>query len=153
KIGIDATRKMKGEEVNGVAIEAPSASVKPRDGHPSALRERCVLPEFGAGRCAFIIVDKKTPGDGARALESIWKCVDGPTADFVIVVDATVDMQKWEEVFFHLCANTDPCRDLLHEKTVSGTVSGRVGFDATTKMKGDERLGQPVRDYPPFMRV
>ena len=59
-----------------------------------------------------------------------------------VAVDARVDPRNWQQVLFHLCANTDPGRDLLPR-------GGRIGFDATAKLPGDERNGLPVRPYPP----
>jgi 3-polyprenyl-4-hydroxybenzoate decarboxylase len=56
-------------------------------------------------------------------------------------------------VFFHFCANTDPGRDIVLESRTHGTMGGRIGFDATRKLPGDERHGQPVRDFPPLLRM
>ncbi len=140
KLGIDATRKVVGEEVNGVPVATRQAS---RRGVGHCWRHDGVkTPDFGAGRCAFVAVDKKRPGDGARAIEAIWNSAPEGIADFVIAVDSSIDLGDWQAVLFNWCANTDPGRD-LHQR------DHRIGFDATTKMKGDERRDQPVRDYPP----
>ncbi len=129
KLGIDATRKIAGEPRSGP--RSPPSS-KPRAGAE-------FLPEFGLGRLAFVAVEKRAAGDGARAIEAAWERTG---ADFVIAVDARTNLADPDDVFFRWCANTDPGRD-LHAR------GGRIGFDATAKMKGDERNGQPVRDYPP----
>ncbi|MHC4932031.1 MAG: UbiD family decarboxylase [Planctomycetota bacterium] len=137
KIGIDATRKMRGEGVHGVDGD---------DGFPGVEVHgaRGVFhPDFGRGRCAFVSVEKKGAGDGMRAAEDALR---KPLGDFVIAVDASVDLSDPEAVFFQWCANFDPGRDMV-------ALGGRVGFDATRKVKGDERNGQPVRDYPPPLEM
>ncbi len=154
KIGFDATRKIMGEEVNGIAIDdAQIDARKPTDGNPWALANGAHVPDFGASRCVFLNVNKQRSGDGARAIESLWKLAPPHTAEFVIAVDASVDLRDWQAVFFHLCANADPGRDLVCESRADGTAGSRIGFDATTKVPGDQRNGQPVRDYPPILRM
>ncbi|MEM8884812.1 MAG: menaquinone biosynthesis decarboxylase [Planctomycetota bacterium] len=113
KLGIDATRKIPGEEVNGV----------PHD-------------KKGGGKRAIVVVDKQERGDGVRALEK-------SDADLTIAVDVECDEQ---EAFFRWCANWDPIRDTVQQ-------DGRVGFDATTKLECESRLGQPSRDYPPILEM
>jgi 4-hydroxy-3-polyprenylbenzoate decarboxylase len=114
KLGIDATRKIEGEQVNGVPIDAKLA-----------------------GRREVVVVDKQTYGDGVRALENC-------DADFAIAVDEPCDEQA---ALFRWCANWDPSRDtVLHP-------DGRVGFDATKKLPGEKRNGQPCRDYPPILEM
>ncbi|HEX5137487.1 MAG TPA: UbiD family decarboxylase [Planctomycetota bacterium] len=129
KLGIDATRKIAGEEAP--APRTPKASPAPAGGE--------LLPTFAQGRLAFVSVDKHEAGDGGRAIEAAWERTG---ADFVIAVDLGANLADPDDVFFRWCANTDPGRD-LHAR------GGRIGFDATRKVKGDERHGQPVRDYPP----
>jgi len=130
KLGIDATRKIAGEEVHGVPVGDPPAA------RPAQDLEGVVFPAFGRGRCAFIAVDKTLPGQGGSAVLAMLG-----EADFVIAVDASVDLKDTDAVLFRWCANFDTGRDMY----VAGQA---VGFDATAKMKGDERNGQPVRDWP-----
>jgi 3-polyprenyl-4-hydroxybenzoate decarboxylase len=144
KMGFDATRKIRGEDLHGISINV--TQVKPRDGHPSALPTGAFAPPFGADRCNFLAVEKKLANDGACAIEELWNETPQGMAELVIAVDSSVDVRDWQSVLFHWCANTDPSRDVLR----SGP---RIGFDATRKMKGDERHGQPVRDYPPIMEM
>ncbi len=129
KLGIDATRKIAGEEPPGP--RSPPTSSARAGGE--------LLPEFGHGRLAFVAVEKNAAGDGGRAIEAAWERTG---ADFVIAVDHGANLADPDDVFFRWCANADPSRD-LHAR------DGRIGFDATAKVKGDERNGQPVRDYPP----
>jgi 4-hydroxy-3-polyprenylbenzoate decarboxylase len=133
KLGIDATRKLPGEEVHGIPLGPPAPPTSP----PQA--GDAILPEFGLGRLAFVQVDKREAGDGARAIEAAWERTG---ADFVIAVDARARLGDPDHVLFHWCANCDPARD-LHVR------GHRIGFDATAKLPGDARNGAPVRDYPP----
>jgi len=148
KVGIDVTRKIVGEEVNGVAVGERIVS----GGSAALIMPEVHSPSFGGGRCAIVSVKKRFAGDGVRAIESIWRQSRPGTADFVVAVDETVAKDDWQDVFFHLCANADPGRDLIREAP-PGSLSGRIGFDATRKLPGDERRGQPVRPYPPPMAM
>lgn len=47
---------------------------------------------------------------------------------------------------FHWAANIAPERD-----THLSVCGRRIAFDATPKSAGDERNGQPVRDWPPIV--
>ncbi|MEM7229976.1 MAG: UbiD family decarboxylase [Planctomycetota bacterium] len=150
KIGIDATRPWTGEEVNGVSATEP-IGFNPRgestlrlqlEGAMTALD----LPEWGRGRVAFMSIDKSQAGDGARAIDALWGAAPMNVADFAVVVDASVDVRDWSAVLFHMTANADPIRDAFR----SGE---RLAFDATKKMPGDHRHGQPVRAYPPILTM
>ena len=145
KMGFDATRNIKGEEVNGIAISGASrrAAADDRNGLAPA---SIALPPFGIGRCAFIQVEKRQARDSAEAIARMWNDPAASAVDFIIAVDATVNVRDWQEVMFHWCANTDPGRD-LHR------CDSRIAFDATRKLPGDERHGQPVRDYPPILTM
>jgi 4-hydroxy-3-polyprenylbenzoate decarboxylase len=137
KIGFDATRKIAGEEVGGVAVGEPPPAREAR------AADGVAFADFGRGRCAFVGVDKSEAGEGALAIARAW---DETGADFVIAVDASVDIRDPDAVFFSWCANCDPGRD-LHRR------DEKIGFDATTKLPGDERHGQPVRDWPPRVEM
>lgn len=140
KIGFDATRKHQDEKVTLSAVPSSSLPTKPRDSHPRALHN----PSFAPDRCAFVRIAKTRAGDGIAAIESILTGDDGP--DFVITVDERVNITDWQEVFFHLCANADPGRDIVR-------FEHRIGIDATAKLPGEDRHGQPVRDYPPIIEM
>jgi 3-polyprenyl-4-hydroxybenzoate decarboxylase len=146
KMGFDATRKISGEEVNGVQIDQThrTATPTPPDCDPWASQHGVFIPEFAMNRCAFVAVDKRQAQDGASAIQRAWSDAPPGTADFIIAVDQSVNVKDWQSVFFHMCANCDPGRD-LHR------CEHRIAFDATKKIIGDERNGQPVRDYPPIL--
>jgi 4-hydroxy-3-polyprenylbenzoate decarboxylase len=157
KMGFDATRKISGEEVNGIAVSAETRrSSTPTDCHPWALSPNAHAPRLGGGRCVFVKIEKQRAGAGARAIDALWRAAPEGSADFVVALDGPmVDLRDWQRVFFHLCANVDPGRDLHIEKRGSDPISatGRIAFDATRKLPGDERHGQPVRDYPPIIEM
>ena len=152
KLGFDATRKVPGEEVGGVAL-GPGGADRTREAAALAGSLRgaegitaLAAPAFGRGRCVFVGVDKRGPGGGERAIRRVWEAAGAGVADLVIAVEASVGVADWEQVLFHFCANTDPGRDLVRSE-------GRVGFDATRKVPGDERGGEPVRPWPPLMEM
>ena len=64
----------------------------------------------------------------------------------MIVVDGEVDLDDSDMVLFHLVANMDPGRDLHRDVR-------RLGIDGTSKIEGEERNGQPVRKWPPAIRM
>ncbi len=128
KLGIDATKKIPGEEVHGIAHDLLPTPGQTRETSPSV----CSGPDFGQGRCAFV------HGDVQRGFDA--------GADFVIAVDESVDLSDADAVLFHWCANFDPGRD-THWR------DHRVGFDATPKKPGETRNGQPVRDFPPLLTM
>ncbi len=152
--------KWSGEEVNGIAVDGATLPVLQADAvarrvssllglHPGTVQIVGVhVPDFGFGRCVVLGVRKQGPGEGAAAIEAAWALLDetdgGGAADFVIAVDHTVDVADHERVFFHLCANCDPGRDLLRS-------GARIGFDATAKLPGDDRNGHAVRAFPPIL--
>ena len=150
KLGIDATRAWPGEEVRGVPVGGGS---RRHDSSQLAMELNKVIgradivdaaaPPFGRGRCVFVALSKTQPGQGVSAIETVWQACD---ADFVIAVNDSINVQDWEQVLFHFCANTDPGRDMVAR-------DHRIGFDATKKLPGDERNDQRVRDYPPYMEM
>jgi 4-hydroxy-3-polyprenylbenzoate decarboxylase len=142
KIGFDATRKTPGEEVTILPRDTHQPET-PGDYSPPPPMRTMVLDTFNR-RCAFLALNKTAPQQGHAAIEHYW--AENGEADFVIAVDDSVNIDDWQQVFFHLCANADPGRDRIQR-------GNRIGFDATKKMPGDERHGQPVRDYPPILRM
>lgn len=148
KMGLDATRKIPGEEVGGIATP-PHA--KPIDFTRWA-SPGVSFPEAGRGRLAAVAVPKRVAGDGARAIEALWKRLPEGCGELVIAVDSSVDICDWQAVLFHWCANTDPGRD-LHRKDGSGRASRSIGFDATPKLPDDQRCGDPAREFPPIISM
>ena len=71
----------------------------------------------------------------------------------VVVVDEDVDVHDYEQVFFHVCANVDPKRDVVlaegpldqldHSPTLQA-YGGKLGLDATAKGPAEG-----AREWPP----
>lgn len=141
KIGFDATCTMKGEETTLCALPEDNAPSKPTDANPWVNAHN---PPFAPDTCLFIAINKTQPHRGTRAIHAAMDA--HPQARFIIAVDKDVDITDWQQVFFYMCANADPGRDTLRR-------GNRLGFDATRKIPGDERHGQPVRDYPPVLSL
>lgn len=164
KLGIDATRKVRGEDVNGIAFDAPigeagrsvvgdaSRSVLAADRvRPSIARVSEVIePPFGRGRCAFVRLAGDARGQGRRTLEQfIDQIVSAkPQAawEFIILIDDDADVRDVDAVLFRWCANTDPGRDMIRRGSL-------IAFDATAKVAGTTINGHAVRDYPPILRM
>jgi 4-hydroxy-3-polyprenylbenzoate decarboxylase len=152
KIGFDATRAWPGEEVGGIPADVPLETAGGAD-VAAALSELAGshgitavdTPVFGGGRCAFVAVDKQRAGQGGYAIQNAWATTERG-ADLVVAVGADVELADRDAVLFHLCANFDPGRD-VHR------AGDRIGLDATPKVPGDERAGQPVRPWPPIIAM
>ena len=76
--GIDATRKTRGEEVNGVAIDAAREECQAVD------QPDVAYPEFGGGRLAFVSVRKERPGDAVQALERLLETHHASLAGVIV---------------------------------------------------------------------
>jgi len=155
KLGIDATSKIPGEDVNGVSHKEMVNESKPTDTNPWE-SDNCVIPEFGLGRCAFISVKKINTGDGVRAIEEFSDRNGNSPVDFIIAVSEGVDVKKPDEVLLHFSASCDPGRDLIvlrDDASADKRFGSRIGFDATVKLPSESRKGLPVRDYPPIIEM
>jgi len=177
KLGFDATGAGASEALHGVAAGAPvppsaesidalravlaqwqaeeagagrNGGAVELDGAPALVAFD--IPEVGLGRCVILAVRKERAGDGARAIDRLWRRLEARDsaaalrssahlADFVIALDHDANVHDLDDALFLLAANADPGRD-RHARGV------RIGFDATRKRPGDERLGFPVRAYP-----
>ena len=121
------------------------------------------LPMFGAfHNCAFVKIRKEYPLQARRVMHAIWGAGQMAWTKMIVVVDADVDVHDHEQVLFHLCANCDPGRDLeivngpldiLDHAAPRMGAGHKIGFDATRKIPGEEVNGNPVRDWPRFMRM
>jgi 4-hydroxy-3-polyprenylbenzoate decarboxylase len=102
------------------------------------------LPVAGAFQhCVLISMKKDFPGHGRKVIHAIWGQGLLALIKAVIVVDDFVDVHDYQQVFFHVCANVDPSRDLivtqgpldqLDHSAVSHCFGGKLGVDATHKV-------------------
>lgn len=121
------------------------------------------LPMFGVFHsCAFIKIRKEYPLQARRVMHSIWGTGQMAWTKMIVVVDEDVDVHDQDAVLFHMAANIDPARDveitqgpldiLDHAAARLGS-GGKIGFDATRKIPGEEVNGNPVRAWPPIIRM
>ncbi|MHC4211435.1 MAG: UbiD family decarboxylase domain-containing protein, partial [Planctomycetota bacterium] len=104
KLGIDATRKIPGEDVRGVPVNGPPTGPASAGRVADALASLAgtggvtgvALPGFGRGRCVFVGVEKTQAGQGLDAIERVWNAADAPVGDMVIAVDGKVDLEDWQ---------------------------------------------------------
>jgi len=109
------------------------------------------LPVAGAfHNCVIVSIRKAFPGHARKVMHAIWGLGLLSLCKAVVVVDEWVDVHDYEEVFFRVCANVDPKRDVLlsegpldqldHAPTLP-CYGGKVGIDATHK--GPEEGARP----------
>jgi 4-hydroxy-3-polyprenylbenzoate decarboxylase len=112
------------------------------------------LPMFGAfHNCVFVRIRKEYPYQARRVMHSIWGAGQMAFTKFIVVVDEDVNVHDEQAVWFRLCANVDPSRDLeavtgpldiLDHASVVHGAGGKLGIDATRKWPQE---GQ-VREFP-----
>jgi 4-hydroxy-3-polyprenylbenzoate decarboxylase len=101
------------------------------------------LPVAGAfHNCVIVSIRKTFPGHARKVMHAIWGLGMLSLTKSVVIVDEWVDVHDYEEVFFRVCANVDPKRDVLisegpldhldHAPTLQ-FVGGKLGIDATHK--------------------
>jgi len=121
------------------------------------------LPMFGVfHNCAFIKIRKEYPLQARRVMHAIWGAGQMAWTKVIVVVDDHVNVHDESEVWFQVCSNFDPGRDL---EIVNGPVDildhaaprlgagHKIGFDATAKVKGEEAGGHRVRDWPRLIEM
>src|SRR6266508_3428810 len=101
------------------------------------------LPVAGAfHNCCIVSIRKSYPGQAQKVMHAIWVLGLLSLTKSVVVVDEWVDVHDYDEVFFRVCANVDPKRDVLlsegpldhldHAPTRQ-FYGGKMGIDATHK--------------------
>ena len=121
------------------------------------------LPMFGAfHHCAFVKIRKSYPLQARRVMHAIWGAGQMAWTKYIIVVDEDVDVHDHEQVLFHLCANTDPGRDvelvhgpldILDHAAPELGAGHKMGFDATAKLPSERVGGHAVRDWPTLLAM
>jgi 4-hydroxy-3-polyprenylbenzoate decarboxylase len=115
------------------------------------------LPTAGAfHNCVIVSIRKRFPGHARKVMYAIWGLGLLSLAKSVVVVDEDVDVHDYEQVFFHVCANVDPKRDVMlvegpldqldHAPTLQA-YGGKLGIDATEKgpSEGARPWPEPIR--------
>jgi len=116
------------------------------------------LPVAGAfHNCCIVSIRKRFPGHAQKVMHAIWGLGLLSLTKSVVVVDEWVDVHDYEEVFFRVCANVDPKRDVLlsegpldhldHAPTLQ-FYGGKLGIDATHK-----GVAEGTREWPPEIEM
>ncbi len=111
------------------------------------------LPVAGAfHNCVLVSIRKAYPGHARKVMHALWGLGALSLSKSIVVVDEWVDVHDYEDVFFRVCANVDPKRDLLltegpldqldHAPTLA-CYGGKLGIDATHKGPAEG-----ARDWP-----
>ena len=101
------------------------------------------LPTAGAfHNCAIVSMRKAYPGHARKVIHAVWSLGLLSLTKCVLVVDEHVNVHDYQEVFFKVCANVDPERDIVitkgpldqldHAPTLEA-YGGKMGIDATHK--------------------
>ena len=114
-------------------------------------------PEGCSYRMAVVSMRKQYPGHAKRVMMGIWSFLrQFMYTKFVIVTDEDINVRDWKVGVWAMTTRMDPARDTtLIENTpidyldFASPVSGlgsKMGFDATTKWKGesDRAWGRPI---------
>jgi len=101
------------------------------------------LPVAGAfHNCAIVSIRKDFPNQARKVMNAVWGLGMLSLTKAVVVVDEQVDPHDYEDVFFHVCANVDPKRDVtivdgpldqLDHSAGLECFGGKIGIDATRK--------------------
>src|ERR671931_550844 len=116
------------------------------------------LPVAGAfHNCVLVSIRKSFPGQAQKVMHAIWGLGLLSLTKAVVVVDEWVDVHDYDEVFFRVCANVDPQRDVLlsegpldhldHAPTRQ-FYGGKIGIDATHKSPAEG-----AREWPEEIRM
>ena len=111
------------------------------------------LPVAGAfHNCAIVSIRKDFPHQARKVTSAVWGLGMLSLTKAVVVVDEQVDPHDYEDVFFHLCANVDPKRDIwvaegpldqLDHSAQRESFGGKMGIDATRKSAGEGARAWP----------
>src|SRR5438874_5638372 len=116
------------------------------------------LPVAGAfHNCCIVSIRKTFPGQPQKVMHAIWGLGLLSLTKAVVVVDEWVDVHDYEEVFFRVCANVDPKRDVmlsegpldhLDHAPSRQFYGGKIGIDATHKSEAEG-----ARPWPEEIRM
>ena len=113
------------------------------------------LPVAGAFQnCAIVSIRKAYPGQARKVMHAIWGHGLLSLLKSVIIVDDIVNVHDYYEVFFHVCANVDPKRDILIDEgpldqldhaALRHCYGGKLGIDGTHKWPAEGGRKWPER--------
>ncbi len=157
KLGFDATRKVPGEDLDGMRINPRTQPPTPEMRQHDETTARSISGVIGAHApetmpgWLFIEADRgvdepQHAGLGQRILGSLFE--SSTSARFIVVLGRGVNIHDHHRAMFHWVANSDASRDAIWDRSHN---CDRVGFDATPKTMQDSRNSQPVRAWPPVL--
>ena len=113
------------------------------------------LPIAGAFQhIAIVSIRKSYPGQARKVIHAMWGSGLMSLLKSVVVVDDFINPHDYAQVFFHVCANVDPIRDLvltrgpidqLDHSSDAHCYGGKVGIDATHKLPSEASRAWPER--------
>ena len=113
------------------------------------------LPTAGTfHNCVIVSIRKRFPGHAKKVMHAMWGLGLMSLTKSVVVVDEHVDVHDYEQVFFHVCANVDPKRDVLLSEgpldqldhaAAMHCYGGKLGIDATHKLESEGARPWPER--------
>ena len=110
-------------------------------------------PFSGAGRnLLFLSIHKSIEHQARRVLHALWGMEYFGSTKTIVIVDADVDVQQEDRVWFTVGNNACPSRDFLFSDglardddytSLTSTLSSRVGIDATCKNSRESSVAWP----------
>jgi 4-hydroxy-3-polyprenylbenzoate decarboxylase len=107
----------------------------------------------------IISIKKRYPGHARKVCQALWGTGQIMFTKVVIVVDEDVDVHNMTEVLWRVSNAVDPSRDTffsegpvdqLDHTTNQACYGGKMGVDATSKMKGEQGF---EREWPPIVKM
>lgn len=165
KFGIDCTRKIEGEAVNGLGVARAdgrglAADLSDTEAVLRAARTVSGVLDAGLHADGWLIarISKTRAGQGHEAVDGVIRAMGERgihPPPILIVVSVEADPSRLDQSLFHWLAHSDAGRDARVHRFEVGDPScgGRsmLAFDATPKLAGDQRNGEPVRAWPPIL--
>lgn len=115
-------------------------------------------PLSGAGRnLMFVSIRKDSPQQARRVLNALWGLDYFEPSKLIVVVDADVNVQREDEVWFAVSSHAHPGRDVIFNQGPAGMndhatpvrgVGHAMGIDATRKLTDE---GHP-REWPTVLQ-
>jgi 4-hydroxy-3-polyprenylbenzoate decarboxylase len=104
-----------------------------------------------------IAIDKEFPGHARRVMSAIWGQGQMSFCKVVVLVDANTDLSRPDQVFTYILDEIEPESDLyitegvldvLDHSAPEPLFGGKLGIDATRRIKGERDRIQPVEPPP-----
>lgn len=113
-----------------------------------------VLPVEGVFHNLVIVkINKDYPGQALKVMNSLWGAGQMMFTKMMIVVDGEVNIHDQSEVAKYIAGNVDPLRDITYSQGPTDVLDhscstmafgGKMGIDATRKMKEELIPGAPA---------